>query len=131
MVSLVSNDLSDMRVRVPASTSNLGAGFDVLGLALNMYLDLSLTLDTGSIEVLSTGAGAEALPTDESNLIAQVLLEQLPDLRSRGFRVNTHSDIPLTRGFGSSSTAIGSARALAPPAPRQESHRRATLQNAT
>lgn len=112
LVSLVSNDLSDMRVRVPASTSNLGAGFDVLGLALNMYLDLSITLDTGSIEVHSTGAGAEALPTDESNLIARVILEHAPELRARGFHVHTHSDIPLTRGFGSSATAIVGALGL-------------------
>lgn len=131
MVSLVSNDLSDMRVRVPASTSNLGAGFDVLGLALDMYLDLSLTLDTGSIEVLSTGAGADALPTDESNLIAQVLLEQLPELQRRGFRVQTHSGIPLTRGFGSSATAIVGALALAQLAQGQEIDRQAILQAAT
>lgn len=131
MVSLVSNDLSDMRVRVPASTSNLGAGFDVLGLAVNMYLELSLTLDTGSIQVLSTGAGADALPTDESNLIAQVLLEQLPELRSRGFRVDAHSGIPLTRGFGSSATAIVGALALARLAQGQDLDRQAMLQLAT
>lgn len=128
---LVSSDLSDMRVFVPASTSNLGPGFDVLGLALDMYLELALELDTGSIEVVSTGEGADALPTDESNLIAQIILEQSPHLRDRGFRVRTHSEIPLTRGFGSSATAIVGALALAQIAQGQEIDRQEILQIST
>lgn len=131
LVSLVSSDLSDMRVSVPASTSNLGAGFDVLGLALDMYLELSLELDTGSIEVLSTGEGADALPTDESNLIAQVILEQMPQWRERGFRVRTHSGIPLTRGFGSSATAIVGALALVDIGQGKDIDRQKILQIAT
>lgn len=131
VVILVSSDLSDMRVFVPASTSNLGPGFDVLGLAIDMYLELSLELDTGSIEVISTGEGADALPTDESNLIAQILLEQLPSLRERGFRVRAHSEIPLTRGFGSSATAIVGALALAQIAQGQDIDRQKILQIST
>lgn len=120
-----------MRVFVPASTSNLGPGFDVLGCALNMYLELSLELDTGNIEVLSTGEGADALPTDERNLIAQIMLEQAPALRERGFRVRAHSDIPLTRGFGSSATAIVGALALSQIAQGQNIDRQKILQIST
>lgn len=127
----MSNDLSDMRVRVPASTSNLGSGFDVLGLGLGMYLDLSLELDTGAIEVLSTGEGADKLPTDESNLIAQLILEHAPQLRARGFRVRTHSDIPLTRGFGSSASAIVGALALMQLATKGAIDRQEILQIST
>lgn len=127
----MSNDQSDMRVRVPASTSNLGSGFDVLGLGLGMYLDLSLERGTGSIEVLSTGEGADKLPTDESNLIAQLILEHAPALREGGFRVRTHSEIPLTRGFGSSASAIVGAIALAQLATSGEIDRQKILQIST
>lgn len=127
----MSNDQSDMRVRVPASTSNLGSGFDVLGLGLGMYLDLSLERGTGSIEVLSTGEGADKLPTDESNLIAQLILEHAPALRKDGFRVRTHSEIPLTRGFGSSASAIVGALALAQLAVSGEIDRQKILQIST
>ena len=106
------------RVRVPASTSNLGSGFDVLGLGLSMYLDLELTTGTGDIEITTTGEGEGALPTDRSNLIAQLILEHAPQLESQGFRVRTHSEIPLTRGFGSSASAIVGAIALAQLATR-------------
>lgn len=127
----MSNDDRIFRVKVPASTSNLGSGFDVLGLGLGMYLELSLELATGSIEVLSTGEGAEKLPTDESNLIAQLILEHAPSLRERGFRVRTHSDIPLTRGFGSSASAIVGALALAQLATSGTIDRDAILQIST
>jgi len=127
----VSNDQKEMRVRVPASTSNLGSGFDVLGLGVGMYLELSMELDTGSIEVLSTGEGAEKLPTDERNLIAQLILEHAPELRARGFRVRTHSEIPLTRGFGSSASAIVGALALVQLAQKGHIDRQEILQIST
>lgn len=127
----MSNDERIFRVRVPASTSNLGSGFDVLGLGLGMYLELSLEPGTGSIEVLSTGEGADKLPTDESNLIAQLILEHAPSLRDGGFRVRTHSEIPLTRGFGSSASAIVGALALAQLATIGRIDRDAILQIST
>lgn len=109
----MSKEQQQWRVRVPASTSNLGSGFDVLGLGLGMYLDLEMTTHTGSIEVTTTGEGEGQLPTDRSNLIASLILEHAPHLESVGFRVRTHSEIPLTRGFGSSASAIVGALALA------------------
>lgn len=78
-----------------------------------MYLDLELTTNTGSIEVTTSGEGEGQLPTDRSNLIAQLLLEHAPSLEAGGFRVDTRSEIPLTRGFGSSASAIVGALALA------------------
>lgn len=109
----MSNEQRQWRVRVPASTSNLGSGFDVLGLGLGMYLDLELTTNTGCIEVTTEGEGEGQLPSDRSNLIAQLILEHAPSLEEGGFRVATRSDIPLTRGFGSSASAIVGALALA------------------
>ena len=50
------NEISPARVRVPCSTSNLGAGFDTIGLALERFLDVSFTPDTsGALRVVRTG----------------------------------------------------------------------------
>ena len=102
-----------LRVRVPASTANLGSGFDVLGLGLGMYLDLDLTLRPGPIVVRCSGEGAAALPTDATNLIAQVIVDAGGAAVAGGFELRTHSEIPLTRGFGSSASAIVGGLALA------------------
>lgn len=127
----MSTQPSIITIRVPASTSNLGSGFDVLGLGLNMYLELSMELDTGRIEVLSQGDGAEKLPTDETNLIASEILDYAPELRDRGFRIRTQSNIPLTRGFGSSASAIVGAIALAQLAQGKPIDRQEILQIST
>lgn len=108
------------RVRVPASTSNLGSGFDVLGLGLGMYLELEMHETGQGIEVSSQGDGAEKLPTDGSNLIAQMALRTCPELAERGFRIDAVSEIPLTRGYGSSASAIVGGLALGQLAARGE-----------
>ena len=61
-----------MRVEVPATTANLGAGFDVLGLALDItnVLEFSLS-DTPGVEVHIHGPGADRLPRDSSHLAVQ------------------------------------------------------------
>ncbi|MFD2116462.1 homoserine kinase [Paenibacillus yanchengensis] len=94
-------------VRVPASTANLGPGFDTLGMALSLYAWLEISVaDTTTFEFY--GEGNEELPKDKSNLIYKVaqmvFLEAgvaVPDLH-----IKFYSDIPLTRGLGSSATAI-------------------------
>ena len=60
-----------MRARVPASTSNLGPGFDVLGLALNLYVEVSVK-DAEEFVLTSEGEGRELL-CDESHLAAKVV----------------------------------------------------------
>lgn len=100
------------KIRVPASTSNLGSGFDVLGLALSLYLEVELEVIEGPVEVRSTGEGAEDLPTDEKNLIAQMVLRAGGEKAREGFRLHVNNEIPLTRGFGSSAAAIVAGLAL-------------------
>jgi homoserine kinase len=86
-------------VRVPASTANLGPGYDVLGAALAWELELEAT-ETGEFAIASEGFEA---PDDRSNLIVRAF-ETLHPADGISFRVR--SEIPLARGLGSSASAI-------------------------
>lgn len=94
-------------VRVPASTANLGPGFDSLGMALSLYawVDLAPAAETA---VTLYGDNLAGVPRDKSNLIYEVAQSvfaragvSLPELA-----IGIRSDIPLTRGLGSSASAI-------------------------
>lgn len=102
----MSADRFEMRVRVPASTSNLGSGFDVLGLALQMYLEVEASPGGNDLEIENDGVGAEELPTDRRHLIYRMIAEHAGDAMPRGLKLRVHNAIPLTRGFGSSASAI-------------------------
>jgi len=86
-------------VRVPASTANLGPGYDVLGAALAFELELEATA-TGEFGIVSEGFEA---PADRSNLVVRAF-ESLHPADGICFRVR--SEIPLARGLGSSAAAI-------------------------
>ena len=101
-----------MKVRVPASTSNLGSGFDVVGLALQMYLEVELEAEGEELVIESEGLGASQLPCDENNLIFRMIREHAGDAVPAGLRIRIRNDIPLTRGFGSSAAAIVAGIAL-------------------
>ncbi len=94
-------------VRVPASTANLGPGFDCLGLALNLYNTITLA-PAAVTEVTVTGQGMGQLPETEHNLVlrAASALAARAGLTRPGWRWEAHNDIPLARGLGSSSAAI-------------------------
>lgn len=99
--------MSKVKVRVPASTANLGPGFDSLGMALNLYVEIEMSLAEKTTIILQ-GANVEGLPTDKSNLIFKVA-QQVFDkvgLRSPELRIEMKSEIPLARGLGSSAAAI-------------------------
>jgi homoserine kinase len=86
-------------VRVPASTANLGPGYDILGAALADELELEAT-ETGEFGVVAEGVDA---PADRSNLVVRAF-EALHPAAGVSFRVR--SRIPLARGLGSSAAAI-------------------------
>ncbi|WP_053218771.1 homoserine kinase [Virgibacillus senegalensis] len=94
-------------IKIPSSTSNLGAGFDSIGLALNLYLELEVE-KAGEWEFIPTSKTLESLPPDKDNFVYQIAarvarqhgVDQLPPCR-----VKVKSDIPLARGLGSSATA--------------------------
>ena len=67
-----------IKVVVPATTANLGPGFDTLGMALTIYDELIVESVAGSgVSVEVTGVGAGEVPTDETNLVAHSLLHAL------------------------------------------------------
>jgi homoserine kinase len=63
--------IKKIHVRVPASTSNLGPGFDCLGMALNLYNDLTLEMhsESGPASIEISGEGQDSLPRDHTNII--------------------------------------------------------------
>src|SRR5215510_15049267 len=93
--------------RVPAGTSNLGAGFDALGLALEIYLRVRIELSSKP-EVVALGIDASEIPTSSDNLILRVA-NRVAAERNRElppFRMTIANEIPLARGLGSSAAAI-------------------------
>src|SRR5215813_9158641 len=99
-------------VRVPASTSNLGPGFDCFGLALKLYLTVSATSVPGASEpcrVTTTGAKEnEALPRNAVNLIyrAMSFAARREGVSLPPVELTAHNEIPLASGLGSSAAAI-------------------------
>ena len=108
-----------IRVRVPATTSNLGPGFDALGLALRLHNTLTLE-EAEEPRVEIEGEGAGALPRDATHLAYRGALAVVETVRARGadsggarggalpraFHLRQHNRIPLARGLGSSAAAI-------------------------
>jgi homoserine kinase len=102
--------MNPIRVRVPATTANLGPGFDALGLALQIYNYVSIEQSpAGADEIAASGEGASTLNATpaESNIAchaARALLDRL-DLSQIPIRLTLENAIPLARGLGSSSAA--------------------------
>jgi homoserine kinase len=97
------------RARVPATTANLGPGFDCLGLALDLWNETRLTLEGEGVRVAIEGEGADRLPADESNLVAQAALRLYDEAgvgRPPGMRIECSVRVPLSSGLGSSSSAV-------------------------
>ncbi|UQU66053.1 homoserine kinase [Couchioplanes caeruleus] len=97
-----------VRVRTPATSANLGPGFDTLGLALALYDDLSARVTGDRFTVSVSGEGAGELPADESHLVVRAMLATFDELGGRpaGVAVECVNRIPQARGLGSSSAAI-------------------------
>jgi homoserine kinase len=98
-----------VRVRVPATTANLGPGFDALGLALDLWNEADFTqTDEGRVVVTVSGEGADSLPSDGENAVA-VAAAQVYAMAGKeppGLRIECVNRIPLTSGLGSSSAAL-------------------------
>ena len=97
-----------MRARAPASSANLGPGFDTLAVALECYVSVEVE-DAPSLRVQSEGEGA-GLFEDASHLAARVVAEVLGHDR---FAVTVRSQIPVARGLGSSAALAAAAAAAA------------------
>ncbi len=91
-------------IRVPATTANLGPGFDCLGLALNLYARFSFDKrDTGLVIT-----GCEMEFAHEDNLVYQAFLAAIETkgLKPQGVSIHIDSDIPVSRGLGSSAACV-------------------------
>lgn len=97
-----------VRVRVPATSANLGPGFDTLGLALALYDDVSARITPAGCRVEVTGQGAGELPTDDEHLVVRAMRATFDTLGGQppGLAVECLNRIPQARGLGSSSAAI-------------------------
>ncbi|CAH6718827.1 homoserine kinase [[Candida] jaroonii] len=106
------------KIKVPASSANIGPGFDVLGIGLNLYLEITLSNDSSDTskdkhngKIIYSGEGKENVPLEtEKNLVTATALyvmrcngmEKFPP----GTVIEIHNPIPLGRGLGSSGAAI-------------------------
>ncbi|HEV8562306.1 MAG TPA: homoserine kinase [Actinophytocola sp.] len=97
-----------VRVRVPASSANLGPGFDALGLALALYDVIDIDVTSGGLTVEVTGEGAGSVPRDESHLLVRAFRAASRHLgfTPPGLTIHCHNAIPQERGLGSSAAAI-------------------------
>ncbi len=100
--------ISSVKVRVPATTSNLGPGFDCLGLALGLYNELSLELHSEKGEPLIeiSGEGEKTLPRGNGNLIVKAALLVIRERTENRLVFKAVNRIPLARGLGSSAAAV-------------------------
>jgi len=115
-------------VKVPATTANLGPGFDALGLALDLWNEAEFTTTAdGQVEVKVKGEGKNALPSDASNAVAEaaLLIYELADKPCTGLHIKCNNHVPLGSGLGSSSAAmltgmLGANALLGNPFSREE-----------
>ncbi len=102
--------MSKFTVKVPASTSNLGPGFDVIGLALNLYNQYTFELlnKPGSELEYSSNVSPNEVPYSKDNLVYRAFdyLFRKESKETPSIKIHFAADIPTTGGFGSSSTAI-------------------------
>lgn len=94
-------------IKVPASSANLGPGFDSVGIAVNQYLTLTVE-NNDSWEIVALDKELEEFPTDETNFIAKTAIgtAELFGKKMPSCKLKVKSDIPLARGLGSSASAI-------------------------
>lgn len=102
-------------VLVPASSANLGPGFDAFGLALSMYDELHAEEIPSGLEIIVSGEGADEVPRDATHVVVQAMEAAFAHLDERptGLRLTCRNVIPHARGLGSSSAAIVGGLALA------------------
>jgi len=99
-----------IKIRVPATTANLGPGFDCLGLALKLYLNLEIKETEEGLVIEYQGEGAEKFSAKKNTLIGKsvelVLKKAGWDKSKKGLKIKVFNQISITRGLGSSASAI-------------------------
>lgn len=96
-----------IKVRVPATSANMGAGFDTLGVALNLYSVLEVSETESGLEIITFTNGG-TVHNDKTNLVYRSMDRVFGEVGylPKGIRIKQDSKIPMTRGLGSSSACI-------------------------
>jgi len=104
-----------VKVRVPATSANLGPGFDVLGMALNLYNYIEMEETDGGLEISIEGEGKGILPADSSSIVYEIARKvfELAGYSPRGIKIKLTNSIPIARGLGSSAAALVGGAAAA------------------
>lgn len=106
-----------LSLRIPATSANLGSGFDTLGMALSLYnvFNVRELLPEGRFTCDAIGEGAYELSDAASNMVVESYLRACAEwgVSPRGLALECHNVIPLCRGLGSSSTAVVAGVVLA------------------
>jgi len=124
--------ISEVRVRVPGSSANLGPGFDSLGLALELYDDVEVSVAPDGLAVEVLGEGAGQVPCDDAHLVVRAMRRTWDIVGDAppGIRMRCRNAIPHSRGLGSSAAAAvaGAVAAMALSGRDMELERETLLQ---
>lgn len=107
---------ASVTIEVPASSANLGPGFDSVGLALGITDTVQATVTGDDLQITVEGHGADAVPTDETHLVwrsALTMWQRLGIEPPPGLILHCRNGIPHSRGLGSSAAAIVAGMAMA------------------
>jgi len=104
----MTSSLNTCAITVPATTANLGPGFDCLGAALALYNEFRFTRIKSGLEIIPTGTEADRVSCDDSNLAYRAYCQVFAQLGEAPYpvRIEIGLGVPLARGLGSSATAI-------------------------
>ena len=98
----------EINIRVPATTANLGAGFNCLGMAMGLYTNLKMTETHSGMNIEIFGEGKGVFPRDERNLSFRAADKVFKECGYvlKGIRLKLNNNIPISRGLGSSAASI-------------------------
>ena len=107
--------MTKVLARIPATSANLGPGFDTLGMALSFYDEYEAEVIDSGLEIIIHGEGKDTAPSDESNLIYKTmkLVFDANGQKMPSIRLTCHNNIPHGRGMGSSGAAVAGGVMLA------------------
>ncbi len=99
---------NSVTIKVPATTANIGPGFDCLGAALSLYNKVKFTITDTPLEIKVTGVEADKVSLDSSNLLYQSFTKLYNHIEKNipNIAIEINLGVPLARGLGSSATAI-------------------------
>ena len=94
--------------KVPATSANIGPGFDCLGMAVNIYNTISFEEIDSGLEITVDGDGSDIIPLDEKNMayVTAMYFFNKVGYKPRGLKIHIHNYIPIARGLGSSSSIV-------------------------